>query len=151
MKKKNLPVNINEKYDIEIENLNSNGQGIGRINGYTLFIDGALPYERVKVKITKTNKNYGFAKLLEIIEKSPARVDPICEYFGECGGCQLQHYEIICTTPCTDDMGYTFPIPRAAHGFAIYSYYIATTLTIYCKILHPVSKTSFNLARLHCT
>ncbi|HHW70433.1 MAG TPA: 23S rRNA (uracil(1939)-C(5))-methyltransferase RlmD, partial [Clostridiales bacterium] len=51
--------------------------------------------ERVKVKITKTNKNYGFAKLLEIIEKSPARVDPICEYFGECGGCQLQHMDYL--------------------------------------------------------
>lgn len=93
MKRWNLPVKINEIYDIEIENLSSNGQGIGRIDGYTLFVEGALPNERVRVEITKTNKNYGFAKLLQVVEKSPARVSPICEHFGECGGCQLQHMD----------------------------------------------------------
>src|SRR5699024_8908639 len=56
-----------------------------------LFIEGALPGEYVKVKVTKTNKNYGFAKLIEIIEEAPARVEPKCKDFGSCGGCQLQH------------------------------------------------------------
>ena len=87
----NLPVKLNEIYDIDIENLNSNGQGIGRVDGYTLFIEGALPHEQVRAKVTKTNKNYGFARLIEVVGEAPVRVSPICEHFGECGGCQLQH------------------------------------------------------------
>lgn len=91
MSKRDLPVKLNGIYDIDIEDLGSRGEGVGRVDGYTLFIEGALPGERVKAKITKVNKNYGFAKLMKVLEEAPARLDPICEYFGRCGGCQLQH------------------------------------------------------------
>jgi len=56
-----------------------------------LFIRGALPGEKVEVKLGQRKKDYAFGDVLQIISPSPFRVDPPCAYFGECGGCQLQH------------------------------------------------------------
>lgn len=81
----------NEEIVIEIEDLGSVGEGIGRADGYTLFVKGALPGEIVRVGIMKTKKNYGYARLIEIIQPSPDRVEPTCPVARKCGGCQLQH------------------------------------------------------------
>ena len=78
-------------YEIKISGLNSNAQGVGRINEFTIFVDGALPNELVKVKITELKKNYGIGELIEIIKASADRVEPSCAIYKECGGCQLQH------------------------------------------------------------
>jgi 23S rRNA (uracil1939-C5)-methyltransferase len=64
---------------------------VGRLGGYTLFVDGALPGERVHVRCIEAQKNYGRAQLLSILEASPDRVKPPCPLFGTCGGCQLMH------------------------------------------------------------
>jgi 23S rRNA (uracil1939-C5)-methyltransferase len=56
-----------------------------------LFIRGALPGEKVEVRLGQRKKDYAFADVIEVISPSPYRVDPPCAYFGECGGCQLQH------------------------------------------------------------
>lgn len=88
---RDLPVKKNEEYILTIENMGINGEGIGRIEGYTLFISGAIPEEKVRIKVIKINKNYGYGKLMEIIEPSPYRVEPFCPYSTRCGGCQLQH------------------------------------------------------------
>ena len=85
------PVKLNEIYQINIVALNSNAQGVGRIEDFTVFVDGALPAEVVKAKIIEVKKNYAVAELLEIMEKSTDRVDPHCPIYSECGGCQLQH------------------------------------------------------------
>ena len=69
------------------------GEGIAKIEGYTLFVKGAITGEKVKVKVLKANKDFGFAKLLEVIEKSPKRVEPVCPVFEKCGGCELQHLD----------------------------------------------------------
>ncbi|KEQ22005.1 RNA methyltransferase [Paenibacillus tyrfis] len=61
------------------------------MNGFTLFIQGALPGEKVRAKVLKVKKQYGYAKLLEIIEASPDRIDAPCPIYKQCGGCQLQH------------------------------------------------------------
>lgn len=87
---KDLPVVKNEYYEMMIDDLGSNGEGIGKIDGYTLFVDGALPQEKVKIKVIKVKKNFGFGKLIDIIESSEYRVDPICDIAKRCGGCQLQ-------------------------------------------------------------
>ena len=76
---------------ITIDDLGNNGEGIGHVDGYALFVKGALPGEVVKVSMMKCNKNYGFAQLLEIVEPSPERVTPVCPAAGKCGGCTLQH------------------------------------------------------------
>ncbi|WP_307396082.1 23S rRNA (uracil(1939)-C(5))-methyltransferase RlmD [Bacillus horti] len=81
----------NEYVDVYIDDLSHEGLGVGKVDGYTLFIKDALPGEKVKAKVTKTKKRFGFARLLEIIEHSPHRVEPPCPIYAQCGGCQLQH------------------------------------------------------------
>lgn len=83
----------NQILELKCEALGSNFEGICRYDGYTLFVDGALPDEIIKVRVEKCKKNYGFAKLLEIIKQSSYRTKPICNYFGVCGGCSSQHIE----------------------------------------------------------
>lgn len=86
-----LPVEINKVYELKINSLGSSGEGVGRIDGFTVFVVGALPAEKVKVKITEVKKSYAAGKLLEVLEASPDRVEPACPVYKECGGCQLQH------------------------------------------------------------
>lgn len=86
-----LPVQKNEVCEAEIIGLTHDGEGVGRVGGFTLFIQGALPGEKVRAKVLKLKKQYGYAKLLEILESSPERTDAPCPIFKQCGGCQLQH------------------------------------------------------------
>ncbi|WP_090955305.1 23S rRNA (uracil(1939)-C(5))-methyltransferase RlmD [Paenibacillus sp. OK060] len=86
-----LPVSKNEETVIDIIGMNHDGEGVGRANGYTLFVQGALPGETVRVKVMKTKKQYGYAKLLEIVKASPDRVSAPCPIYDQCGGCQIQH------------------------------------------------------------
>lgn len=89
--KRELPVTKNEYYTMTIDDIGINGEGIGKINGYTLFVEGALPEEVVEVKVIKAKKNFGYGKLVNIIEPSKNRTEPICSIANRCGGCQLQH------------------------------------------------------------
>nr|WP_289375716.1 23S rRNA (uracil(1939)-C(5))-methyltransferase RlmD [Paenibacillus silvae] len=86
-----LPVSKNEETIIDIIGMNHDGEGVGRANGYTLFVQGALPGETVRVRVMKTKKQYGYAKLLEIVKASPDRVSAPCPIYDQCGGCQIQH------------------------------------------------------------
>lgn len=81
----------NQDYEVEILDNGIDGEGIAKINGYTTFVKGALKGEKAKIKIVKANKDYGFGKLLEVIETSENREEPICPNFNRCGGCNLQH------------------------------------------------------------
>ncbi|MDN4608306.1 23S rRNA (uracil(1939)-C(5))-methyltransferase RlmD [Sporosarcina highlanderae] len=84
-------VKQNDHITVFIEDLTHDGSGVGKVEGYPLFIPGALPGEEVEVKVGKTLKNYGFARLLEVKKPSQNRIEPPCHVFWECGGCQLQH------------------------------------------------------------
>ncbi|WP_409342884.1 23S rRNA (uracil(1939)-C(5))-methyltransferase RlmD [Paenibacillus sp. MBLB4367] len=86
-----LPVEKNGEYVADIIGLGHDGEGVGRVNGFTLFVHGALPGEKARVKVLKLKKQFGYAKLLEILEASPDRVEPPCTIYKQCGGCQLQH------------------------------------------------------------
>lgn len=88
-----LPVAKNDEVVIDIIGMNHDGEGVGRAEGYTLFVAGALPGEKVRVKVLKTKKQYGYAKLLELVEASPDRIAAPCPIFDKCGGCQLQHMD----------------------------------------------------------
>lgn len=81
----------NQYVDLDIEDLSHEGLGVGKLEGYTLFVKGALPGERIKAKIMKMKKRYGFARLIEVYEASPHRIEPPCPIYKQCGGCQLQH------------------------------------------------------------
>lgn len=90
-----LPVSKNEETVIDIIGMNHDGEGVGRANGYTLFVQGALPGETVRVRVMKTKKQYGYAKLLEIVKASPDRVSAPCPIYDQCGGCQIQHMSYV--------------------------------------------------------
>ena len=85
------PVQKNDETELDINGISHDGAGIGRVEGYTLFVHGALPGERVRVKVVKVQKNFGYGKLLDVLRASPDRVEPPCRVFRQCGGCQLQH------------------------------------------------------------
>jgi 23S rRNA (uracil1939-C5)-methyltransferase len=87
------PVEKNKDYEVYIERLGVNGEGVGRINNYTVFVEGALPGEWVKIKMVKVKKSYGYGKLLEVLQPSRDRIDSRCPVFKRCGGCSLQHYD----------------------------------------------------------
>ncbi|PPA68961.1 23S rRNA (uracil(1939)-C(5))-methyltransferase RlmD [Jeotgalibacillus proteolyticus] len=86
-----LPVKKNDVTDLRIEDLTHEGHGVGKIDGYPLFIPNALPGEQVRVKVVKTSKNYGFGRVMDWHNKSQDRVVPPCPVYYKCGGCQLQH------------------------------------------------------------
>jgi 23S rRNA (uracil1939-C5)-methyltransferase len=87
------PFQKNEEVTVDIIGLTHDGEGVGRADGYTLFIQGALPGERVRAKVMKVKKQYGYARLEELLLESPSRVEPTCAIYKECGGCQLQHFD----------------------------------------------------------
>ena len=75
---------------VEIEKLSNLGYGIARVDGYVIFVENACPQDKVKIRLTKKNKSYANAVILEIIEPSPHRVTPPCPLQKVCGACQLQ-------------------------------------------------------------
>lgn len=81
----------NDEITLSIHGLGSSGEGVGYLDGYTVFVDGALPGETIKARLTDCRKKFGFAKIISILTPSAYRVTPPCPLFGKCGGCQLQH------------------------------------------------------------
>jgi 23S rRNA (uracil1939-C5)-methyltransferase len=88
-----LPIAKNETVELIIEDLSHEGNGVGRYEGYTLFVPGALPGERIIAKATKLKKQFGYARLMEILEPAASRTEPPCPIYKRCGGCMLQHME----------------------------------------------------------
>ena len=82
-----------ERAELQIEGLGVHGEGVGRLRGFTLFVDGALPGERVEVCVEQVKSSFGRARLQRILTSSPHRVSPPCAVFGRCGGCQLMHLD----------------------------------------------------------
>lgn len=84
----------NKEYIVEIVDIGQGGVGIGKYDGFTIFVDGGLIQDKVKVKITKSKKNYAVGDIVEILEKSPFRVARKCdESLRQCGGCQIQELD----------------------------------------------------------
>lgn len=80
----------NEILEVEIIDQGSTGEGIGKVDGYALFVKDTVIGDVVKAKIMKAKKNYAFARLMEIVKTSPNRIEPLCPVARSCGGCQLQ-------------------------------------------------------------
>ena len=78
----------NGVYTVVIEDLTHQGEGVGKVEGFPLFIPGTVPGDTVKVQVRKLRKNFGLAELLQILEPSPDRVNAVCEHHNLCGGCQ---------------------------------------------------------------
>ena len=82
-----------EPFEMDIQDLSHDGRGVGAHNEKTVFVHGALPGERVQLRLTDRKRHFDEAETLEVLEPSPHRVEPRCPHFGQCGGCSLQHLD----------------------------------------------------------
>ena len=80
----------NDVVTVIIEDIGNDGEGIGKAEGYTLFIKDAVIGDTVEARITKCKKNYGYARVEKVVTPSPFRVTPKCAFHRQCGGCQIQ-------------------------------------------------------------
>ena len=83
-------MNKNDIVTVEITDIGVSGEGIGHVDGYTLFIKDAVIGDVVEAKVMKAKKNYGYARLMKVITPSEYRVEPKCAFARRCGGCQIQ-------------------------------------------------------------
>ncbi len=92
-KKAVIPVKKNEEYVVNIIDNGFEGEGIAKIEGYTIFIAGAMKGEKCKILIVKVTASHAFGKIIEILEKANARKESDCSTYKRCGGCSLRHIE----------------------------------------------------------
>jgi 23S rRNA (uracil1939-C5)-methyltransferase len=91
--KKDIPVSKNMNYKIDISGLGHGGEGIGKVDNFTVFVEGAIPEDNIEAKIIKVKSNYAIGKLQRIIKPSPHRISPPCPIADKCGGCQIQQID----------------------------------------------------------
>ena len=150
----------NEEYIVDIEDIGVGGEGVGKIDGYPLFIKDAIPGDEIRVKVTKATKSYGYGRVMEILKPSPYRIEPKCSVARVCGGCQIQEmsyekqleykkskvrnnieriggikdYEMFDTLGCESPFRYRnkaqFPIGRDKNGKIIAGFYAGRTHSI---------------------
>jgi 23S rRNA (uracil1939-C5)-methyltransferase len=80
-----------EILSLTIDDLAYGGEGVGRADGYVVFVPGGLPGDRLQVRLVQARSRFGRGAIEAVIEPSPQRVEAPCPYFGRCGGCRLQH------------------------------------------------------------
>lgn len=90
---KKVPVEKNKEYVVDIIDNGFEGEGIAKIDNFTIFIPSALKGEKVKILIVKVLSSHAFGKIIDIIKKSPYRVEPDCVTYKRCGGCNLRHVD----------------------------------------------------------
>ena len=83
----------NDVVTVEVTDIGIGGEGIGKVDGYTLFIKDAVIGDTVEVKVMKAKKNYGYARLMRIVKESAFRVSAHCPEARRCGGCQIQEMD----------------------------------------------------------
>ncbi|WP_139903933.1 23S rRNA (uracil(1939)-C(5))-methyltransferase RlmD [Clostridium thermarum] len=81
----------NQELIVDIISEGYEGEGVAKPEGFPIFVPGALKGEKVKIRLVKVSRNHGYGKLIEILEPSKERVEPVCPIYKRCGGCQLQH------------------------------------------------------------
>lgn len=87
------PLRSGQMLELQIDGMGHDGEGVGRAQGFTLFVPAAIPGDRVLAVVKQVKKNYGFAEVVKLINPSPDRVMPKCGVFDRCGGCALQHMD----------------------------------------------------------
>ncbi len=84
------PVRLGEELELRIDSLAYGGSGVGRLDGFVVFVRGGLPGDRVRAEVTKVKRGFAEAAASAVLEPSPQRVDAPCRHFGVCGGCRFQ-------------------------------------------------------------
>lgn len=90
---KKIPIEKNKEYIVDIIDNGFEGEGIAKIDNFTIFIPGALKGEKIKILIVKVLSSHAFGKIIEIIKKSEHRIDADCATYKRCGGCNLRHVD----------------------------------------------------------
>lgn len=90
---KNISITKNQEYIVEIIDNGIEGEGIAKIENFTIFVPGVIKGEKVKILIVKVLKSYAYGKVIEIIKKSDKRVEIDCQTYKRCGGCNLRHID----------------------------------------------------------
>lgn len=135
-------MNIGEVYEVEIDKITNLGTGLTKIDSMAVFVPDSCPKDKLKIKITKVNKNYANAVIEEIIEPSPYRVKPFCPMQKVCGACQLQFidydYQLEIKRQIVEETMHTIghidlPIPKTIPSPQIKNYRH--------KIQYPISQT----------
>lgn len=88
-----MPVEKNKEYIVDIIDNGYEGEGIAKIDGFTIFIPNAIKGEKIKVLIVKVLSSHAFGKILEILEPSKYRIKSDCNTYKRCGGCSLRHIQ----------------------------------------------------------
>lgn len=86
-----IPVEKNKRYEIEIESVTNDGNGVGHIDGFTVFVPSSVRGDILKILVVKVNKGYAFGKIVGILKPSEYRTESKCKFSEKCGGCQLMH------------------------------------------------------------
>jgi len=89
---KEAPLKKGSEIDLEIESLAFGGQGIARVDGFVVFVQDALPGQRVRARLIRKRGGYGEGRVLQVLRQSADFVEPRCRHFDDCGGCILQNY-----------------------------------------------------------
>jgi tRNA/tmRNA/rRNA uracil-C5-methylase (TrmA/RlmC/RlmD family) len=87
------PFEYHQEVDVTVESLTNLGMGVARVDGWVVMVPFVIPGERARVRIYRNFQNYSDADLVEVLEVSPDRVEPVCPLYQKCGGCQYQHMD----------------------------------------------------------
>jgi 23S rRNA (uracil1939-C5)-methyltransferase len=82
------------EFDLFIEKMAFGGKALGKVDGFVIFVDHAIPGQKVRVQITRKQANFAEARVVRLLEQSPAHKSPLCPHFGLCGGCQWQDFAL---------------------------------------------------------
>lgn len=136
---------------VEIEKLSNLGFGIARYEGYVIFVENACPGDKVKIRLSKKNKNYANAVILEIIKPSPHRIKPLCPMQKVCGACQLQFidydYQLRLKKEIVEDLFKGVNVVKGGNGVGVNDITVGNVIPspkvegYRRKIQYPVSET----------
>src|SRR5438093_3039029 len=89
----NRPVAPGDELELDIDSLAYGARGVARLDGFVLFVDGALPGDRVRARVERVRRRHGEARVVDLVRPGPERVAPPCVHYPACGGCRLQDLE----------------------------------------------------------
>src|SRR5512132_4312350 len=86
-----VPFGVGDVVEASVEALPLGPDAVARAEGFVVFVPGAIPGERVRIKITEVSRRFGRGEIVAILDRSPDRAEPFCPVYLRCGGCHLQH------------------------------------------------------------
>ena len=87
-----MALKVGDRLSLKIDDIAFGGDGVGRVEDFVVFVPFVVPSESVEAEVTELKKSFARAKLVRVVQASPERVEPACQHFGACGGCQYQHF-----------------------------------------------------------